>query len=104
MALKVNHWQVEKQGPLSELAMRQLLEAKGYQVNAYVYPPGTCFPEHSHNVDKIDGVLSGRFKMNLYGQSVILQAGDTLAVPKGVIHSAEVLGEEPVISLDAIKF
>ena len=84
--------------------MRQQLQNKGYQVSRYNYPPGTCFPEHTHNVDKIDGVLSGRFKMTLYGQSIILQTGDTLEVPRGAVHSAEVIGDEPVVSLDAIRY
>lgn len=32
------------------------------------------------------------------------EAGDSLAVPKGVAHSAEVIGIDSVVSLDAIKF
>ena len=73
-------------------------------MNCYVYPPGTYFPDHTHEVDKIDGVLSGQFRMTMYGQSLVLKAGDCLSVPHGVMHSAEVVGSEPVISLDAIKF
>jgi mannose-6-phosphate isomerase-like protein (cupin superfamily) len=37
------------------------------------------------------------------GRSVILEAGDLLEVPKGVVHEAEVVGDEPVISLDAVR-
>jgi len=29
--------------------------------------------------------------------------GDALAVPAGTVHSAEVLGDEPVVSLDAVR-
>jgi len=83
--------------------MRRKLEAMGYAVSRYTYPPGTCFPPHTHGVDKIDGVLSGRFKMTMQGASVILEAGDMLAVPRGEVHSAEVVGDKPVISLDAVK-
>lgn len=83
--------------------MRNKLEALGYSVQRYVYPPGTYFPDHTHNVDKIDGVLSGMFKMIMYRMEVILQAGDCLEVPRGVLHHAEVLGNEPVVSLDAAK-
>ena len=104
MTIKIRHWNTETDGPLSEIAMRKQLQNKGYQVSRYSYPPGTCFPEHTHNVDKIDGVLSGCFKMTMYGQSVILQAGDTLEVPRGAVHSAEVMGDETVVSLDAIKY
>ena len=83
--------------------MRARLEALGYTVHCYVYPPGTHFPDHSHSMDKIDAVLSGRFRMVMQGQEFVLEAGDYLAVPHGVIHSAEVVGNEPVISLDAVR-
>ncbi|MDH5711776.1 MAG: cupin domain-containing protein [Gammaproteobacteria bacterium] len=91
-------------GELNEANMRIKLEALGYRVSRYVYPPGTYFPAHTHEVDKIDGVLSGQFRMSMHGDSLVLTAGDMLAVPRGVEHSAEVIGNEAVVSLDAIKF
>jgi quercetin dioxygenase-like cupin family protein len=88
---------------LTEAAMRARLKALGYRVSRYVYPPGTRFPPHDHAVDKIDGVLSGRFRMAMAGLSVVLGAGGMLEVPAGALHSAEVVGDEPVVSLDAVK-
>jgi len=83
--------------------MRDRLESQGYSVSRYIYPPGTWFPNHTHGMDKIDGVLSGRFRMTMNGRVVILEAGDCLFVPKGAVHSAEVVGSDPVVSLDAIS-
>ncbi len=99
----VERWDSSADGELNECNMRQKLQARGYTVNLYVYPPGTCFPPHSHDVDKIDGVLAGRFRMTMHGQSVDLVAGDCLAVPRGAVHSAEVIGDEAVVSLDALR-
>lgn len=99
----VEHWNPEQDGPLSEAALRCKLEARGYQVTCYVYPPGTVFPAHSHGVDKIDAVVSGQFQMSMQGKSVVLEAGDCLAVPPGEVHSAAVVGDQAVVSLDAIK-
>jgi quercetin dioxygenase-like cupin family protein len=99
----IEHWKPQSDGTLNEANMRSKLEAMGYSVSRYIYPPGTFFPEHSHAVDKIDGVLSGRFRMTMHGESLLLTAGDLLAVPHGVVHSAEVIGDEPVVSLDAVK-
>jgi mannose-6-phosphate isomerase-like protein (cupin superfamily) len=48
-------------------------------------------------------VLAGRFRMTLQGREVVLEPGDCLAVPRGALHSAEVEGGAPVISLDAVK-
>ena len=41
--------------------------------------------------------------MSMNGETRILRAGDMVEVPQGVVHSAEVVGDEPVISLDAVK-
>ena len=101
--MQVEHWNSEKDGPLTEANMRRKLEDRGYIVHKYVYPPGTYFPDHDHGADKIDGVLSGCFRMSVSGGSVVLEAGDLLLVPRHVFHSAEVVGDEPVVSLDAVK-
>lgn len=99
----VEHWNPASDGDFNERSLRNKLEARGYRVNRYLYPPGTCFPAHTHDVDKIDAVVSGRFRMSMQGTSVVLEAGDCLAVPRGVLHSAEVVGDEPVVSLDAVR-
>ena len=101
--MQIEHWHPERDGPLTEANMRRKLEDRGYLVHKYVYPPGTYFPEHDHGVDKIDGVLAGRFRMSMNGGSVVLEPGDLLVVPKHVFHSAEVVGEEAVVSLDAVR-
>ncbi len=101
--MKVESWDTERDGKLTEAALRRKLEAKGYQVTRYVYPPGTYFSPHTHAVDKIDAVLSGRFRITMGEHSVILEAGDAIHVPRGTEHSAEVVGDEDVISLDAVK-
>lgn len=101
--MQVEHWDPEQDGELTESALRNKLQARGFSVSRYVYPPGTYFPDHDHTVDKIDGVLSGRFRMTMGEQSVVLEAGDCLYVPKGAVHSAEVVGDEAVVSLDATR-
>lgn len=101
--MQIEHWDSARDGELSETSMRRKLEDRGYSVSRYVYPPGTYFPDHDHGVDKIDGVLSGRFRMSMNGNSVVLEAGDLLVVPKHVFHTAEVVGDEPVVSLDAVR-
>ena len=67
------------------------------------YPPGTFFDTHTHGVDKIDAVVSGRFRMVLEGAEIVLDPGDMVEVPRGARHSAEVVGSEAVVSLDAVR-
>ncbi len=99
--IRVEKWDADQDGPLTEEAMRDRFEALGFNVSRYVYPPGTYFPDHTHDIDKIDGVLSGRFRISVLGENFVLEAGDSLRIPSGTAHSAEVLGDEPVVSLDA---
>ena len=101
--MDVLRWDMSTDGTLSEAALARKLERLGYRVNSYVYPPGTYFPSHTHNVDKMDAVVSGRFRISMGKDSVILEAGDAVAVPAGVEHSAEVMGTEAVLSLDGIR-
>ena len=101
--LRIEPWDPERDGVISEAALRRKLERRGYRVVRYVYPPGTDFPPHAHDVDKIDAVLSGRFRMRIGAEEAILGAGDCLFVPRDAVHSAAVVGEEPVVSLDASR-
>jgi mannose-6-phosphate isomerase-like protein (cupin superfamily) len=54
-------------------------------------------------MDKIDAVIAGQLRIAMGDDSVILKAGDFIHVPQGAVHSAEVIGNEPVVSLDAVK-
>ena len=42
--------------------------------------------------------------MTALGKKFILGPGDMLLVPAGTIHTAEVIGDDSVISLDATKY
>ncbi|HJZ88868.1 MAG TPA: cupin domain-containing protein [Polyangia bacterium] len=101
--MRIERWDRERLGPPNEDALRKKLDALGYQVTRFVYPPGTVFETHTHEVDKIDAVVSGRFLIRMGAQSAVLEAGDAVFVPRGMPHHAEVVGEEPVVSLDALK-
>jgi quercetin dioxygenase-like cupin family protein len=90
-------------GPVSETTLRRRLQSEGYEVTRYVYAPGTRFPDHTHEVDKIDAVVSGRFQIVIEGDAFMLGSGDFVHVPRGVRHSAEVIGDEPVVSLDGVR-
>ena len=101
--MSIQRWNSQTDGELTERALRRKLEDEGYAVSRYVYPPGTHFPEHTHGVDKIDAVVSGQFELVVSGERAVLGPGDWVAVPRGVRHTATVVGNEPVVSLDAVK-
>jgi quercetin dioxygenase-like cupin family protein len=101
--MPVHKWNTALDGPFSEPALRAKLEALGYRVARYTYAPGTVFPDHRHEVDKIDAVIAGRFRLVIGGHLAVLGPGDWADVPRGAVHSAAVVGDAPVVSLDAIK-
>lgn len=91
-------------GEMNEPNFRRQLESQGFSVARYDYPPGTRFPNHTHSFDKKDAVLSGRFLIRAAGRDFMLGPGDALPVPAHTVHSAEVVGNETVISLDGSKY
>lgn len=101
--MKIERWGRCLCGEPTESELYRHLTGLGYTCHRYTYPPGTVFPEHAHDVDKIDAVLSGRLRITMDGESAILQAGDYVYVPNGTVHRAEVVGDEPVVSIDAVK-
>ncbi len=100
--MAINRWNTSD-GPVTEAALRAKLESLGYTVAKYVYEPGTVFPDHRHGVDKIDAVVSGRFRLVVRGHMKVLTAGDWIEIPRDTVHNAAVIGDEPVVSLDAVK-
>jgi mannose-6-phosphate isomerase-like protein (cupin superfamily) len=101
--MNVIRWDPDRDGPLSEASMRRKLTAMGYGVSRYDYPAGTVFDTHTHSVEKIDAVLEGRFRITMGDDSVVLEPGEAVLVPRGATHSAEVVGQETVVSLDAVR-
>lgn len=101
--MEIERWEAAW-GELNERNLRRRLEAAGYAVSRYDYPPGTRFPDHTHGYDKKDAVLRGRFLIRAQGREFLLGPGDAIAVPAGTLHSAEVIGNETVVSLDASQY
>ncbi|VDK40055.1 unnamed protein product [Taenia asiatica] len=96
--LKITHWDVNTDGVFSEGKLKEKLEKEGFTVIPYTFSPGTVFPDHTHVVDKKDGITAGKFSFTMHGKTVILSAGDTIFVPKNTVHASHVVGDEDVHS------
>ena len=99
--MKIRHWDPTTDGPLSIETVRDRFEDMGYTCTCYTYTPGTVFPEHTHDTDKFDFVLKGRFMINMNDENRILRSGDYVFIPRDTIHRAAVVGDEDVVSIDA---
>uniref|UniRef100_A0A158QII8 Neur_chan_LBD domain-containing protein n=1 Tax=Rodentolepis nana TaxID=102285 RepID=A0A158QII8_RODNA len=99
----VDHWNEATDGILNRENMKKKLEKQGYSAYPYTFNAGMTFGTHTHDVDKKDVVVDGRLEFHMYGKSIILEPGDTLEVPKGVPHSAKVIGTKNLEFFDATK-
>lgn len=83
--------------------LRSKLEAEGYQVSVHLLAPGTVFGEHCVSEARIEAVFSGRLRLVIGGRAHELGPGDWLQLPAGVVIVAEVIGDEPVLGMDAAR-
>jgi quercetin dioxygenase-like cupin family protein len=83
------------------LTLQTRLEALGYEVCVHVLAPGTSFAAHCACDSRIDAVFSGQLKLVIGGRVHLLGPGDWIDIPAGVPMTAEVVGDEPVLGIDA---
>jgi quercetin dioxygenase-like cupin family protein len=76
----------------AEDALRDIFHAEGLQPYAWSNGPGFIYAAHEHSYDKILRVARGgiRFDLPELGEAVELGAGDTLFLPRHVLHGATV--------------
>ncbi|XP_078372591.1 uncharacterized protein LOC144656223 [Oculina patagonica] len=101
--IKVEHWDSERDGQLNEENMAKKVKSQGYSCNKLTFPSGAGFPDHSHDVAKKDAILAGQLKFTMSGKEVILQPGDILDIPVGLVHSEAVFGNDALTFFDATK-
>lgn len=85
--------------PISNLQAK--LEAHGYCVATRLLAPGTIFDAYCPCESRIEAVFSGQMRLVIDGRSQLLGPGDWVQIPAGARVSAEVIGDEPVLDLEA---
>jgi quercetin dioxygenase-like cupin family protein len=85
-----------------ESDIRARLRHEGLQPYEWSNGPGDTYSAHSHSYNKVICVVSGSITFGLpdRGEAVLLQAGDRLDLPTGVMHDATV-GARGVACLEA---
>jgi quercetin dioxygenase-like cupin family protein len=62
-------------------------------------PPGASKPETRREYETVGYVLKGRAELEIEGQKVLLEHGDSWVVPKGALHRYTIL--EPFTAVEA---
>ena len=99
--IRIDRWDLRRDGPVSEAALRQKVAARGYEVSTFAWPAGTVVPAQAQRRERVDGVVTGVVKITLDGESAILTAGDIVYVPRGSIRRMEVVGSHTAHCIDA---
>ena len=102
LPMRIERWDPRRDGPLTETALKQKLEARGYVVTTRQYPAGSVVAAQAEDRERIQAVVTGLLKVTLDGESAILTAGDMAIVPRGAVRRLEVVGSAPVHSLEAV--
>jgi mannose-6-phosphate isomerase-like protein (cupin superfamily) len=101
--MRIERWEPRRDGPLSESALRQKLEARGYLHTRRTYPSGAVAATQPADHDRVEAVASGMLKMTLGDESAILAAGDLVIVPRGEVRRLEVVGSAPVHCFEGVR-
>jgi len=59
---------------------------------------GCVVPEHSHHNEQVSYILEGALRFGIDGNDIVVNAGEVLAIPPDMPHSAEALVD--TVSLD----
>jgi len=82
-------------------AMGQKYLAAGVHLGMRLWEeqPGEAKPVTTRDYETVGYVIAGRAELHLEGQKVLLEAGDSWAVPRGAEHQYKIL--EPFTAVEA---
>ncbi len=113
----VTHWPANA-GQVTINKIRARLEQEGLAPYRFDMVPGDVYGDHLHPEAEIRWVVSGRMRIRVregarpgapgaggceHDEEIILEPGDRLDLAANVVHSADVFGEEVVVTLCASR-
>ena len=73
--------------PLDRATVAAEWRARGYSCGSFVDPPGRCWEDFVHDCNELVTVVEGRLEMVVSSETVTLEPGDEVFIPKGALHS-----------------
>ncbi len=98
----VTHWPANA-GQVIINKIRARLEQEGLSPYRFDMTPGDVYGDHAHPDAEICWVVSGRMRICIGDEEIILEPGDRLDLSANVVHSADVFGDEVVVTLCASR-
>jgi quercetin dioxygenase-like cupin family protein len=76
---------------------------EGVQVIRAEMAPGSDFALHTHPHEQILVVLQGTLRFTVGDEEQDVRAGGVIHAPPGVPHGGRVVGDEPVVTIEALS-
>jgi len=73
------------------MGQKYLASGKAVSMRLWEEEPGDSKPETERGYETVGYVIAGRAELHLEGQTVLLEAGDSWAVPKGARHAYRIV-------------
>jgi mannose-6-phosphate isomerase-like protein (cupin superfamily) len=102
MLMRIERWDVRRDGPLNDAALRQKVKALGYEAAPALTQVDAVSTGHGEGNERVEAVISGLVKVTIDGESAILTAGDIVFVPRGAVCRTQAVGNSPASSLQAV--
>lgn len=100
---RVERWDAERDGPLSETALQRKIESRGFVVRARTYPAMVAAAAPAEDVAGLTGVVRGLVKITMAGEQTLLTAGDIVFIPPGAVRTVELTGPSTALCLEATQ-
>jgi mannose-6-phosphate isomerase-like protein (cupin superfamily) len=85
--------------PLDRAAVAAEWRARGYSCGSFVDPPGRRWEDFVHDCNELVTVIEGRLEMVVSGETVTLEPGDEVFIPKGALHSVRNIHHDTTVWL-----
>jgi mannose-6-phosphate isomerase-like protein (cupin superfamily) len=102
LLMRIERWDVRRDGVLTEAALSDKLRTLGYDPLPRPLASGAIASARIHRRDRLEAVLAGLLKVTVDGESAILTAGDIVLIPAGTDRRLEAVGTSPVQCLEAV--
>lgn len=100
---RIERWNTQLDGPLSEAALQRKIEGLGYRISARTYPAGIAAPAPADPHPTLTAVVHGLVKLTLDDEPELLSAGDIALIPSGSRRRVEVVGPSTALCLEGFQ-
>ena len=97
--MELRRWHAEPIEQLNDGVGRQMLHTETMTVARIYLAAGAVVPRHQHVHEQVANVISGRLRFVVGEEELVVEAGESVALPANVPHEVTVLEDALVIDV-----